>query len=138
MNKIHIGRVIGGGIAAGVVMNIIDFVLNNYLLKIPFEAVNRARNIAPMSRNGLFEVLAIDFAMAIVLVFTYAAIRPRFGAGPRTALIASLIVAASTSLLAGYFAATGFFPWGLWARASLASTGNFIISGMVGAAVYSE
>lgn len=138
MNKIRIGRVIGGGIAAGVVMNLIDFAINTYLLKTQFDAVNQARNIAPMSSTGLIDVLLLDFAMAIVLVFTYAAIRPRFGAGPRTALIASLLVAASTSLLSGYFAATGFFPWGVWARASLTSTGNFVISGLVGAAVYSE
>jgi hypothetical protein len=39
---------------------------------------------------GLFMVMC--FGLGIICTWLYAAIRPRFGAGPRTALIASAIV----------------------------------------------
>lgn len=141
MGHINFGRVITGGLAAGVVMNVLDYVINNILLKSVFDEVMVARNISieTMQQGSVIgQMVALNFAMAMLLVFTYAAIRPRFGAGVKTAVIASLIMAAATSILAGYFVAMGFFPWEVWQQASLASTGNFIVAGLVGAALYKE
>ena len=141
MGRINVGKVIVGGLVAGVVMNILDFLINNYLLKGTFDAALIARNLSPdamMATNIITQMVALDFVMAIVLVFTYAAIRPRFGAGPKTAIIAALILAAATSTLAGYFTAMGFFPWSTWVAGTVASTANFLVSGLVGGAFYNE
>ena len=91
MGSINVGRVVIGGLAAGVALNIGDFVINNVLLKSMFDAAMQARNIAPeslMSGSVIGQFVALDFVMAMLLVFTYAAIRPRFGAGATTAVIA--------------------------------------------------
>ena len=141
MGSINVGRVVIGGLAAGVALNIGDFVINNVLLKSMFDAAMQARNIAPeslMSGSVIGQFVALDFVMAILLVFTYAAIRPRFGAGATTAVVASLLTAATTSTLAGYFTAMGFFTWGVWLPATVASTVNFLIVGDVGAMLYKE
>lgn len=141
MSQINVGKVLIGGVVAGVVMNTLDFVINSYLLKTTFDEVMVARNIpveTMQQGSAIGQLVALDFAMAMVLMFTYAAIRPRFGAGPMTAVTAALIMAAATSILAGYFTAMGFFPWSVWVPATVASTVNFIVSGLAGAAVYKE
>ena len=91
-----------------------------------------------MSGSVIGQFVALDFVMAMLLVFTYAAIRPRFGAGATTAVVASLLTAATTSTLAGYFTAMGFFTWAVWVPATVASTVNFLIAGYVGAMLYKE
>ncbi len=141
MGRINTGRVIIGGIAGGIVMSALDFVMNGFILKADFDAVNQARHIDPaigMQANNLAALVGFDFLMATLIVFTYASIRPRFGAGPKTAFIASLIIGIACCILAGYFAATGFFPWHVWAKASAASTFNIVVAGMVGGALYKE
>lgn len=141
MGRINVGKVIVGGVVAGIVMNAIDFVINSMVMSTAFEAVNSARNIAPeiaMASNTIGIMVALDFLLALTLVFTYAAIRPRFGAGPRSAVIAALVIAAASNITAGYFAASGFFPWGLWAKAGALATGNYLIAALVGGALYKE
>lgn len=137
MGKINVGKVFIGGLAAGVVMNALDYVINEIILKDQFSAAMTARNIDPAAMN-IGTMVTLDFAMALLLVFTYAAIRPRFGAGPRTALVAGLMVALVANVLAGYFVGMGFFTWDVWAPAAVLSTANIVICGLVGGAIYSE
>lgn len=141
MGSINVGRVVIGGLVAGVVLNIGDFVINSFLLKSMFDTAMQARNIAPeslMSGAVIGQFVALDFVMAVLLVFTYAAIRPRFGAGASTAVVASLLTAGTTSTLAAFFTAMGFFTWAVWVPATVASTVNLLIAGYVGALLYKE
>ena len=137
MGKINIGKLIVGGIAAGVVLNIGDYVINELILKESFAAVMTARNVAPESMN-LATLVVLDFAMALLLVFTYAAIRTRFGAGPKTAIVAGLIVVMIANVQAAYFVGMGMFTWDVWMPAAALSTGNVVIASLVGGALYSE
>lgn len=141
MGRMNIGKVLAGGLVAGVVMNVLDYVINVYLMKSSYDAVMQARNIplaTVQSTNAMVGLTLLDFAMAILLVFLYAAIRPRFGAGPKTAVVAALILAAVTGVTAAYFVEMGFFPWGVWGPSTIASTVNYVIAGLVGAAIYKE
>ncbi len=137
MGKINVGKLIIGGLAAGVVLNIGDYVINEIILKDTFAAVMTARNIAPEAMN-MATLVALDFAMALLLVFTYAAIRTRFGAGPKTAIVAGLMVAMITGVQAAYFVGMGMFTWDVWAPAAALSTVDLIIASLVGGALYSE
>jgi len=141
MGRMNIGKVLLGGVVAGVVMNGLDYVINMHLLKSSYDAVMQARNI-PLatveSTNAMVGMILLDFAMAILLVFVYAAIRPRFGAGPKTAVVAALILSAVTGVMAAYFVEMGFFPWGVWGPSTIASTVNMTVSGLIGAAIYKE
>ena len=137
MGKINVGKVIVGGLAAGVVMNGLDYVINEMLMKSELTAASAARNIDPAAAS-LPTLIVLDFAMALMLVFTYACIRTRFGPGPKTAVVASLIIAITANILAGYFAAQGFFSWDLYAKMAALATANTVISGLVGCALYTE
>ena len=137
MGKINVGKLIIGAIAAGVVLNIGDYVINEVLMKGAYDAVMQARNVDPAAMN-MATMVALDFAMALLLVFTYAAIRTRFGAGPKTAIVAGLLVVMIANLQAAYFVGVGFFGWDVWMPSAAASTVNYVVAALVGGAVYSE
>ena len=90
MNKINYGRVILGGLVAGVVLNIGEFLLNAVVLADQMKAFNAAHNFKEPGASFMVMAVALTFVLGIVLVFLYASIRPRFGAGVKTAIIASL------------------------------------------------
>lgn len=93
MGKINIGRVIMGGLLAGVVINVLEFLLNEAILgdqwAAAMEEMNRA---APTGAGTMIAFIIWGFVLGIGLVWLYAAVRPRFGPGPRTAVVAGLIV----------------------------------------------
>ena len=79
-----------------------------------------------------------DFLYAGLIVWTYAAIRPRFGAGPRTALMAAFVPYASvTVILAGFMAMGIFTPSVYWKNAML-SVVTAALVGLVGGKTYKE
>jgi hypothetical protein len=59
----------------------------------------------------LFWLIGITFVLGILAVWTYAAIRPRFGAGPKTALSAGLAVWAMSYLYAAVYIDAGIVVW---------------------------
>ena len=139
MGGINYGKVVTGGLVAGIVMNVLDFVLNDFLMKSQFEAVSVARNIDPaVAAAAIPAFVVIDLVFGLLAVFAYAAIRPRFRPGPNTAVIAGAILGVTGSLVAAFFAASGFFPWSVWTMASAISLVNICLATMAGAALYRE
>lgn len=110
MGKINVGRVILGGLLAGVVINIGEFLLNGVILEKDWQAAMRALGKEPVGMQAIAVFLALGFLVGIVTVWIYAAIRPRLGAGAKTAICAGLIVWVLTSL----FTALGQLPTGLF------------------------
>lgn len=92
MGKINYGRVILGGLIAGVVQNVGEFIFNGVLYAKQMEEFNRQFNLPQASNEFVLKATIMTFVAAIVAVFTYAAMRPRFGAGVKTAVIAGLIL----------------------------------------------
>jgi hypothetical protein len=137
MGKINVGKVIVGGIVAGIVMNGLDYVINAILMKDYLARSAAAHNI-DMAAASVATMVALDFAMALMIVFTYACIRTRFGPGPKTAIVAGLIIAITSNILAAYFAGQGFFSWHLWGAMAVLETGNTVIAALVGGALYTE
>jgi len=92
MNKINPGRVLLGGIVAGIILNVGEFLLNGIILRPHIEADMKRMGLTPPG-NG-FAVLAITltFILGILAVLLYAVIRARLGPGPRTALLTALIL----------------------------------------------
>jgi hypothetical protein len=90
MNKINYGRVILGGLVAGVVLNIGEFLLNAVVLADQMKAFNAEHNFKEPGASFMVMAVVLTFVLGIVIVFLYASIRPRFGAGVKTAIIASL------------------------------------------------
>ncbi len=92
MGKINIGRVIVGGLLAGVVLNVGEFVLNEPILGDQWTAAMAALNRPPIGGSMIAWFVLLTFVLGIALVWLYAAIRPRFGAGPKTAVWAGVTV----------------------------------------------
>src|SRR6185503_14982122 len=90
----NIKKVVIGGIVAGVVMNVIDFVTNTYIfgarMKAEADAFKPGLSDQMMGGSAIVSYIVMDFVLGIALVWTYAAIRPRFGPGLRTATFAAL------------------------------------------------
>jgi len=85
MGKINMQKVLIGGAIAGVVLNVIDFVLFGMVLKDQMAAAMTAINRPAMTNAQIPWFVLLDFVAGVFLVWLYAAIRPRFGAGPATA-----------------------------------------------------
>ena len=92
MGKINLARVILGGIVAGFVMNIGEFILNGKILAVDWEAAMRSLNRNSISEHEILVFVIMTFVLGIMAVWLYAAIRPRFGPGPKTAICAGLVV----------------------------------------------
>jgi len=90
MGKINMMKVVVGGLIAGVVLNIIDGVLFGYVLKDQMAAAMASINRPAMTNAQIPWFVLLDFVAGVFLVWLYAAVRPRFGAGPATAAKAGL------------------------------------------------
>jgi hypothetical protein len=100
MGKINMMKVLVGGLIAGVVLNVVDFVLFGMVLKAQMAAAMQALGRPAMTNAQVPWFVFLDFIAGVFLVWLYAAIRPRFGAGPGTAV---------KDGIAGWFAA-GLLP----------------------------
>jgi hypothetical protein len=141
MASINLGRVVAGGLVAGVVANAIDFVTNTYILASDIATWAPTRNLDPAAINSgpvAATWIVVDFIFGLLLVATYAAMRPRLGAGPKTAILAGLALwIAVTTVLFG-FTQMGVFSMALFVKGSICALINTVAASVVGAAVYKE
>jgi hypothetical protein len=102
MGKINYGRVILGGIVAGIVINILEYLVHEVLLKAQHvETMKALGKTMPEGGSTIAVWMVYGFAWAIAAVWLYAAIRPRFGPGAKTAFCAGLTVWFFDCLLPG-------------------------------------
>jgi hypothetical protein len=93
MSKVNMGKVILGGIVGGIVLNIIDYLVNGVWLAPQWmAAASKLSGANPMSGNAIAGYVVGDFIFAIMIVWVYAAIRTRYGPGAGTGIKASLAV----------------------------------------------
>ena len=89
MGNINMARVILGGLVAGLVINIGEFLLNGMVLADQMKNFMTQHNFTE-PKNFIAIAVALTFVLGIVIVLGYACIRPRFGPGVKTAIIAGL------------------------------------------------
>ena len=92
MAGINVGRVILGGLLAGLVMNIGETILNVPILGAQMDAAMAALGLEPVGGGAIAWFVIMTFGFGIVMVWLYAAVRPRLGAGPQTAVIVGLVI----------------------------------------------
>ena len=92
MSKINFGRVILGGLLAGLVLNIGEYLLNEVVFKQQMEETFRRLHVPPPGGSFIGIAVAITFLLGILIVCLYAMIRPRYGPGPKTALCAASVI----------------------------------------------
>jgi len=138
---INTGKVIVGGIVGGIVANVIDFVSQTYILGGMMTASMTKLNPALATKptgGQIAGLVVIDFVWMIATVWIYAAIRPRFGPGPKTAVYAAIVSWIIGTVVASYFYIAGFFGTDIFAASGIESLINAIIATMVGARFYTE
>src|SRR3989440_5461325 len=140
MGKITWGRVVLGGLLAGVVLNIVDFLTYGVWLKPDMAAAMTALGKSPAAMDSAIPLwVTLDFVTGIGLVWVYAAIRPRFGAGVKTAVIAGVATWFFVSLLhAVGEAPMGLFPQKLYTIPTIVTLIEYAVATTVGAYVYKE
>ena len=138
MGKINVARVILGALLAGLIINVSEYILNVYVAAEESAAIMERMGLPPVGMHQIFLFLALTFVMGIVIVFLYAGLRPRFGAGAKTAVIAGVAVwlmammAATADLIIGIMPANLFVLAGVW---SLVET---VVAAVAGAWLYKE
>jgi hypothetical protein len=139
MGKINVTRVLLGGLLAGLVLNIGEYVLNDVILAEQWAAYMAEAGMDAFGVGQIAAFVILTFLFGIVLIWIYAAIRPRFGPGPKTAVIAGLTMWAIAWLLVGAsFMAAGMFPGGLTVTTIVWGLFEVPIAALAGAWLYTE
>lgn len=138
MGKINHSRVILGGIVAGILINILEYLVHDVILKAQHvETLKALGKTMPEGGSAIAVWFLYGFLWAFVAIWLYAAIRPRFGPGPKTA-----VCAAFTAWFFGTFL-SGIAMWNMtilpFSPLELAlELVAFIIAVLGGAALYKE
>ena len=138
MGRINLKGVIVGGLIAGLILNIVDYVFWGVIYAKDFEAALQATGRPPSSSMVPVWII-LDFLYGIALVYLYAAIRPRFGPGPATAVHAGLYL----WVVIGLFhtigeAPLGFLPMRLYVLGTIVGLIILPIAAVAGAKFYRE
>jgi hypothetical protein len=140
MGKINGTRAFLGGLFAGIVMLILGFAsFALYLEKVWDPALKALGREVPTSAGIYVWAILSSLVMGILLVWLYAAIRPRYGAGAKTAVCAGLTVWVFSSLFPNAsFGFMGVFPADVLVIDSLTSLVIYVVATLLGAWVYKE
>ena len=132
---INTQKVLIGGFAAG-------FVSNTYILgarmKAESDAFKPGLADQMMSGSSVAGYVVMDLVLGILLVWTYAAIRPRFGPGMKTAAYPAVLFWLLAGILTSGYMHMGMMSAGLWWTVAFIGLVNLLASAWVGAWLYSE
>ena len=142
MSKMNVPRILLGGLVAGVIMNVGEAGLHAGILGSDADALYKTFNIpAPNPAINVPILVGATFLMGLTAIWLYAAIRPRFGGGVKTAFLAGLVVWVLAHVWSGVYLGAGYpgvftsrlawipVAWGLL---------EAILSTLAGAALYKE
>jgi hypothetical protein len=139
MGGINWGRVLAGGALAGVVIFAIEGAASMLYMD-DMKTAAAAHNLSLEMTGAKWAVpVLVSLLVGIVMVFFYAAARPRFGPGPKTAMIV-----ATGLWLGGYLTSLfGYYCMGLFAGPMLLTWGivglvEMNLAAVAGAWLYRE
>jgi hypothetical protein len=139
MAGINARRVILGGLIAGLVANIFDYGITTLVMAEEFSEMLAKVNVSETaSRSWVPVFAAADFLWGFLLVFTYAAIRPRFGPGWRTAAVGAFILWLSLALALVILLALGLHTPQSYFKSAALYLVSALVSSIAGAAMYQE
>jgi hypothetical protein len=141
-NKINFSRVAFGGAVAGLVLFVVNGIVNGIILKDDFEqwASSMAGHLnAPSMSEAMCLWTLMCLIQGFVGVWIYAGIRPRYGAGPKTALISGFILWILTRLSVSFdFIALGVLPVKLIEGQVIGGLFGLLLGVITGAWIYKE
>ena len=141
MAAINTGKVLVGGLLAGLVFNILDTANGMLIMAEDFRANAKRLGLDPAvmeSGAGMATWIVIDFLMGILVVWTYAGMRPRFGPGPKTAMLAGLVPYIAITLITYGLTTGGMMTMTIWTKMAVASFVITMAGSVAGAWAYKE
>ena len=139
---INTQKVVVGGIVAGVVMTVIGFISNMFILGARMKAESDAfkPGLADQMMQGpaIITDIVMNLILGIALAWTYAAIRPRFGPGLKTATYVAVLFWILAGIFYSGYMHMGMMSAGLWWSFAFVGLVNFLLSAWAGAKLYSE
>jgi len=135
MGRINWGRVLLCGLVAGLLWSLLSLTL---LVLVGGDLINAVPRLNAPSRGLFVFSLLVNLAMGIWAMWLYAAIRPRYGPGPKTAAVAGFAWWVMYSL-----AKANWGPFGLVSPKALvsllaATLPALIVTAVIGAWPYEE
>ncbi len=140
MGKINWPKVFLGGLVAGLIIDVVEGILEGIILGPEWRQAMQALGhpLRETGGNMMLHVL-LGFAYGLTALWLYAAIRPRFGAGPKTALYAGLGVWVLGNLLPSVnWGPRGLVPGHLIAIAVVVGLAEIVVATEAGAWLYQE
>ena len=139
MGNINITRVLLGGLLAGLVICFGEFILGWVILGGQWAEVLAEAGMGEFGGGQEASFLMVAILYGIALIWIYAAIRPRFGPGPKTAVVAGLTLwVVAWLLVCAYVIVIGVFPAGLLIAAIVWGLFELPIAAIAGAWLYQE
>ena len=139
MAGIRTGRVVVAGLVAGLIINIGESILNVPLAGEALAEALQARNLPPVGGGSIAYFVGMCFLLGILMVWLYAAVRPRLGPGPKTAVIIGVLAWFMTLVWSGGAqVAMGIMPLSLTLFGLAWGLVEFLIASLVGAKLYRE
>jgi hypothetical protein len=134
----NIAKVIIGGLLAGLVINVIDYIVNVPWLGEQWAVATKALNVTASEGGSAAGWVITDFLSGIVLVWLYASIRPRYGAGPKTAVIAGFSVWFIKCLVFASYVFMSIYPLSLMGASAVGGYVAVIAGALAGCGIYKE
>lgn len=138
----NLKRIVLGGLVAGIVCFIGDGVVHGVLLQSRWNDIAAALHLATSEADqkaSMVWFLAYDLVKGFAALVVYAMIRPRFGPGPRTAIIAGLLTwALCIPLPLGGLLPMHFFGRKFALLWSIYGAFPVLLGAIAGAALYQE
>lgn len=140
MGKINWGRVILAGIVAGIVWDIVDYLVDGVWLAARWADGMTSLGHTAFTAHQIVSFNILGIVGGIAFLWMYAAIRPRYGAGPRTAITAAIWFWIIGFLLPnlGFMWIPHLFSHHLTVYTTAGNLVELIVAGLVGASMYKE
>jgi hypothetical protein len=139
MNNINLGRVLLGGLLAGLVLNVGEVLFNDVVLGTQMRDFFARYGMPEPGGAFLIAAVTLTFAVGILLVFLYALIRSRLGPGMKTALVAGLILWFAVYIYSGVVNALMFgLPIKVMALGIVWGLLEYLVAAMAGGWFYKE
>lgn len=140
MANINSGRVILGGLVAGIVADILGFLVDGLLLAHRWTDGMRMLGRGPFAPKQWIGFNLLGLVGGIVTIWIYAAIRPRYGAGAKTAVLVGLAVWVVGALIPNlsFMWLAHLFPHHLTVYTTAGALVEIVVGAVAGAALYKE
>jgi hypothetical protein len=141
MAGINYGRVLLGGLVAGVVANVCDTIIGMFIMADDMQRMVQRLGLDQRvftSTSTMVTWAIVDFIYATLIVWTYAAVRPRLGPGPTTAVIVGAVICAAVTVVLFGFQQMGVFTIDSFIKNAVLSFATALLASLAGAKVYRD